>query len=263
MSDFETYDLTIPAGEQRDLLGGGYFRVHEADGVLLVTFKSDTGHNLASGHFEEGEWARFPFGQVAVKNDTATAITCKLRVSKFESGSDQMTGALTVAGEILLPVPVAKGIHSNQLGSSLGQHAMGAGNQSSVVFVPGADSYSIGKVEIVSDVPIAFGLGATTEAAVIAEAIWSNTFGLGTLPFGAPAGITPYHVFNIAAGASAISDAAAGYVYFGTLPAGRHVIEMDPVAYIPAGHAAAMSWTFKNVSAVAGNLAVLVSGLKV
>lgn len=264
MTDFATYDMTIPAGETRTLQGGGYFRVHEADGVLLVTFKSDTGNNLAQGYFEEGEWARFPFGQVAVKNDTATAITCKLRVSRFESGSDQMAGALTVTGDILAPVPVSGGISFNEIGGFYGEKVIAPGNLSAVFFAPDATvSYSVGRLEVTTDVPMAVGVIMAAAASVTAEGVWvPGGFHLKTAPLGT-ASVAGATIDNVAAGTSAIADAAIAAREGGTLPAGRHVLDLKAGIYMPAGSATGFGLVFKPLGAVACNYAPGVSGLRV
>jgi hypothetical protein len=264
MTDFLSQPLIIPAGETRILQGGGYFRLHESGAPLFVVFKTHDGANLAQGVFEEGEWARFQFGQVSIHNPESVAVNCKVRISKFESGSDQMAGSLTVTGDILAPVPVAPGVQLKQIGSTLGQNPLFAGRQFSVVFAAGADSYAINKIEIVTDVPVAVGMTMTTAGAVIAEGgTWSTSVQLGALPFGAVSGVIPYIASNIAAGVSAISDAAAAGVYWGTLQPGRHVIDLAPVGYFPAGHPDAMGITLKNTGAVAGDVTVIAGGVKV
>lgn len=264
MTDFTTYDLSIPAGETRVLQGGGYFRVHESDGVLLVTFKSDTGNNLASGYFEEGEWARFLFGQVAVKNDTATAITCKIRVSKFESGSDQMAGAVEVTASMLSPLPVADGISLAELGGFDGEKVITPGNLSAVFFAADASvSFAINQLIVVTDVPMAVGVIGTLSSLVVAEGVWvPGGFNLGTAPFGT-AGISGYSIDNVAAGTSAIADAAAVSRALGTLPPGRHVLDIKAGAYIPAGSLVGVGIVFKPLGPVACNYAPGVTGLRV
>lgn len=264
MSDFSTYDLTVPAGETRVLQGGGYFRVHQSDGVLLVTFKNQNGRNLAQGLFEEGEWARFAFDQVAVKNNTGSAITCKIRVSKFESGSDQMAGALTVTGDILTPVPVSGGISMAELGGFDGEKVITPGNLSAVFFAADPSvSFAINQLVVVTDVPMAVGVIGTLSSLVVAEGVWvPGGFNLGTAPFGT-AGISGMTIDNVAAGTSAIADAAAVSRALGTLPPGRHVMDIKAGAYIPAGSAVGVGMVFKPIGPVACNYAPGVTGLRV
>lgn len=236
MSDFLSQSLTIPAGDTRVLQGGGYFRLHESSGPLLITFKGDTGANLARGIFEEGEWARFPFGQVEVKNETALSVTCKVRVSRLDSGSDQMAGSLTVSGDVLAPVPVYDGISLGAIAGLDQWRTIDPGNLSAVFFDPMVTSeYALQKINFVCDAPMAVGLFVATKGAVTAETgKWTNGMAMRAAPLD-----TPFSTLRVIENESAVTHSvlattAAGLKSFGVYQPGSHCIELPAAYYMPA-----------------------------
>lgn len=262
MTDFLSQPLTIPAGETRILQGGGYFRLHESGAPLFVVFKTHDGANLAQGVFEEGEWARFEFGQVSIHNPEAFAVNCKIRISKFESGSDQMAGALTVTGDVLAPVPVSSGINPNYIGGSRPQF-IASGNRSAVFFDPSVGlSYGITELELYCDAPVAVGLIATAPAVVTAEGVWGVGMTLSGVPFAAPV-LTLRELSNVAPGVSALADAAAVVPSVGVFGAGHHVVNLRSAFYLPAGHALGFGLVFSAVSGFGTDVVYSANGVKV
>lgn len=244
--NFLTAEKTIAAGEYTQFGRGGYFRLYSASGPVRVVFKDGEGRTLGQGTFESGEFAQFEFEQVFIHNDGASAVTVKVRLSPFSSGSDSVQLLSGTADDPLYTLDPWQ----NRVATNVYTHSVGNGNMTGIYLPPSADvGLLVHSISLLGTGTWEAGFTASTDAAIASEGGWTSTV-LGRPTLGAVSTRTASYKTNATAAGSPIM-AAANFVP--SPPIGT-VWDLPQKVYQPAGSSLGVILVMKNVSGVTAKL---------
>lgn len=248
-ADYDTVTSTIPAGEFRVFKGGDYFRVYEATGDLFVEFQTATGHKIADGTFEAGEFARQPSDLIKITNNNATSVTAKFRISTGESGTSKVELSSGTESD---PLVITEKFEALVYALIMG-HTVAAGNFSALFIPPQAgQALLLDRVKAWFLGAFDLAIASPTEATITAEGVWTSM----TMSYAEAGVMTGYNFYTLTNTAPLVSAAAdsANKIMVDIAP-GDH--PMPVKQYMPAGSTMGTLLRFDNVSGVSDTLTVV------